>query len=347
MCDSLYYKLCLHKFILKNNTMNVQGKLSRIKYLSSFPIDCFAALVGSLICLSFSPIFIRLSELEIGPNATGFNRFWIAAVVFGLLNSLLNVGHQKGNTESKLPKLHLGTETMLLIADGMLLSMGVICWTWSLTQTNIANSTIMHNLIPIFTILGGWLALGQFFDRQFFVGMWVAIAGVTLLEINDLLSLSIGQQLLGDLAALLSAVFFGVHPLIAEQLRSKFDSITIMTWSSTTSFLLLLPMIFLTKEQLFPSSISGWFSIIGLAVVGQILGIGLWTYCLKKISAGFASLVALIIPALSSVEGWVIFSEPLSFLTLVSFFVILLGMYIAISSRSAVKPKIEPVNNSI
>ena len=77
--------------------------------------------------------------------------------------------------------------------------------------------------------------------------------------------------------------------------------------------------------------------MVALAFVGQILGIGLWTYCLKKISSGFASLVALIVPAFSSLEGWVFFSEPPSFLSLASFIVILLGMYLAISSTSAIK----------
>jgi drug/metabolite transporter (DMT)-like permease len=72
-----------------------------------------------------------------------------------------------------------------------------------------------------------------------------------------------------------------------------------------------------------------------------MLGIGLWTYCLKKISSGFASLVALVVPALSAVEGWVVFSENLSLLTGVSFAVILLGMYLAISSTSAIKPGVE------
>ncbi|NET81141.1 MAG: DMT family transporter [Moorea sp. SIO1F2] len=326
--------------------MNPQAKLLGLQSLSPLPIDSFAALLGSLICLSLSPIFIRLSELEIGPNATAFNRFWIAAVAFGLLNSWLNVGQQQQDAEPKLQKNYLGAEKRLLIADGLLLAMGTICWTWSLTQTSVANSSIIHNLIPIFTILGGWLAFGQLFDRRFIVGMFVAIAGVTLLEINELLSFRIGPQLLGDLAALVSAIFFGVHPLIAEQLRTKFNSVTIMTWSSTTSCLLLLPVtVLFSKEQLFPSSLTGWFSVIALAFVGQMLGIGLWTYCLKKISSGFASLVGLIVPVFSALEGWAILSEPLTFLALVSFVVILVGMYLAISSRSAIKSPLESTNS--
>lgn len=315
--------------------MNVRVQLLLPKFLSSLPIDSLAALIGSIVCMSFSPIFIRLTEMDIGPNATAFSRFWIAAVAFGLLNILSR--DEKKDTPPDSEKPHLAQKAWLLIADGALLSMGLIFWTWSLTQTSVANSSIIHNLIPIFTILGGWLVLRQNFDRRFLIGMLVAIAGATLLEIDNLFSLSISQQLNGDLAALLSAVFFGAHPLIAERLRANFNSVTIMTWSSTTSSLLVLPVAIIAGEQLFPSSVTGWCSAIALALVGQILGIGLWTYSLKKLSSGFASLVGLVAPALSAIEGWAFLSEKIGLLTGVSFFVILIGMYLAISSTSAIK----------
>lgn len=319
-----------------NNQLRVLQVL-RPQFFRSLPIDAIAALIGSIICLSFSPIFIRWSELEIGPNATAFNRFWMAAAAFGLLNLFMASPQQK-TIQPQLSKPSLFNHAKLLIIDGVILSIGVIFWAWSLTQTSVANSTLIHNLVPLFTILGAWLVFGQTFDRRFLWGMVVAFAGVTLLEVNHLFSLEIGSQFMGDLAALLSAVFFGIHPLIAEKLRIHFNSITIMTWSSTSSFLLVLPVTLITEEQFFPTSVNGWLAVIGLAIFGQMLGVGLWTYCLKKISSGFASLTALVIPALSAVEGWAIFSEKIELWTWISFVVILWGMYLAISSKSAIKP---------
>ncbi len=313
-------------------------QLSRLQFFSSLPIDSLAALTCSIVCMSFSPIFIRLSEMEIGPNATAFNRFWIAAVAFGLLNQLFAGDSEK---RSQQEKPHPAVSAALLIANGVVLSMALICWAWSLTQSSIANTSLMHNLCPIFTVLGGWLALDRNFDRRFLIGMLVAIAGATMLEINHLFSFSISPQLLGDLAALLSAAFLSAHSLITEQLRANFNSVTIMTWSSTTSSMLVLTVALIAGEQLFPISVAGWCSAIALAVVSQILGIGLWTYSLKKLSSGFVSLVGLLVPAISAVEGWVFFSENLSLLTGVSFLVIVCGMYLAISSTSAIKAGVE------
>ncbi len=323
--------------------MNTQAKVLQFNHLSLLPIDSLAALFGSLVCMSLTPIFIRFSEYELGPNATIFNRFWIAAIAFGLLNQLLRVRRrkQKNETQTEPKEPHLVNRTKLLIADGVLISMGLIFWSWSLTQTTIAHSSIMHNLVPIFTVLGAWLALSQTFDRRFLLGMFVAICGSALLDINDLLSFRISEQLLGDLAALLSAVFFGIHPLIVQKLRTHLSPVTIMSWSSTTSALLLLPVALIAENQLFPSSLTGWLSVIAQALVSQMLGIGLWAYCLKKLSAGFTSLVALFIPALSAIEGWAIFSENLNLSTLLSFLIILWGMYLAISSKSALNSEVE------
>ncbi|MEM1170170.1 MAG: DMT family transporter [Cyanobacteria bacterium P01_H01_bin.35] len=322
--------------------MNNQARVLQFNHLSLLPIDSLAALFGSLVCLSSTPIFIRFSEYELGPNATIFNRFWIAAIAFGLLNQLLTVRRRKrkNQTETEANKPHLANTVKLLIADGVLLSIGLILWSWSLTQTSIAHSSIMHNLIPIFTVLGAWLALSQNFDRRFLVGMFVAICGSLLLDINDIFSFRISQQLLGDFAALLSAVFFGIHPLVVQKLRTHLNPVTIMTWSSTTSTLLLLPVVLITENQLFPSSLTGWLPLIAQAICGQMLGVGLWAYCLKKLSAGFTSLVALFIPAFSAIEGWVIFSENLNLSILLSFLIILLGMYLAISSTSAINPEV-------
>jgi hypothetical protein len=45
-------------------------------------IWAIVSLSAALLAVSLAAIFIRLSEREIGPNATVFNRLWIATVVW-------------------------------------------------------------------------------------------------------------------------------------------------------------------------------------------------------------------------------------------------------------------------
>jgi len=67
-------------------------------------------------------------------------------------HKLLAVGRKEKDTQPEQEKPDLASSIGMLIADGFLLSMALISWAWSLTQTSIANSSVMHNLTPIFTV---------------------------------------------------------------------------------------------------------------------------------------------------------------------------------------------------
>ncbi len=40
-------------------------------------------------------------------------------------------------------------------------------------------------MLPLFTTLGGWLFLGQRFDRRFLIGMAIALSGAVTLGLGD------------------------------------------------------------------------------------------------------------------------------------------------------------------
>lgn len=311
----------------------IRLKLAQQQLFARETLWAIAALCGGMLAISFAPILIRLGEGELGPNGTIFNRFWVATVAFGLWNILLRARQGQDHTRKGQP-YSLGV-LGLLLAVGLVLSLALILWAWSLTQTTVANSTLMHYLVPLFVALGGWSIWGRRFDKRFILGMVIAMAGAGILGVSDLSSGN--GQLIGDLAALLSAVFFALYTLLVEQLRSQLTSSTIMTWCSATSSILLLPIVILTEDRLFPYSLSGWLWVISLALICQVLGLGLYGYCLKKLSSGFVSLCDLLVPVLSALEAWAIFSEAIGGYTLVSFVVISIGAYLALSSKSAIK----------
>ncbi|NES83570.1 MAG: EamA family transporter [Moorea sp. SIO2B7] len=77
----------------------------------------------------------------------------------------------------------------------LLLILALICgayqlfWVWSLTQTSVANSEVMHCLAPLFITLIGWSLFGQQFDRKFLIGMTIAITCAISLNIDSRLFL--------------------------------------------------------------------------------------------------------------------------------------------------------------
>lgn len=289
----------------------------------------------ALVAVSLAAILIKLSEREIGPNATIFNRLWIATIAFSLWNGLKAVVDRKEEniTVKSLPDSY--QQGLLFILVGIVGSASVICWAWSLTQTSVANSTVLRSMSPVFTSLGGWLLFNQRFDRRFLAGMVLAIFGAIALEWDDLQIDS--DRLIGDLVALLSAFFYAANLLIIESLRSNFTAATILLWRCGIGSLFLLPIVWLTEEQFFPKTIEGWLIIIALAVICQTFGQGLLVHTLNRFSSGFVAVVLLFEPAIAAFFAWLIFAEQLTLVNGLAFAVVLAGIYLAKTSGYADK----------
>ncbi len=139
----------------------------------------FTTLFIAVVSLSMAGILIRFSEAEISPISTAFNRLWIATLVFGIWNGVNSTGNRivKNSTdEDNTP--YTVKIVGLLLACATVASVALVLWNWSLTQTNIANATVLRNSNALFTPLLGWLLFGQRYDKKFLMGMILAIAGI-------------------------------------------------------------------------------------------------------------------------------------------------------------------------
>ena len=280
-------------------------------------------MIGIMI-LSCSAIFTRLSEQELSPLATIFNRFWIASVVLGLGSGIRSL-RQPSQDEAREPVSW--TEWGLLALLAIAISARAGSWAWSLTQTSVANSNLLHNMTPVFATLGGWLFLGHSFDRRYLFGLFLAISGVVAIGVQDF-SLT-NDSFYGDVAALMSAVFYAINFLIIEKLRRKMSTTAIMTWSCVFVSLVLLPGVLITGDNIWPTSPSVWLAILCLGVLSQVIGQGILAYVLNRMKSGNVSLLLLLEPIITALLAWVIFGEYLSPSNWFAFIIVLLGLYLS------------------
>ncbi len=185
----------------------------------------FLALLTATIILSFAAILIRLTEFDLKPGATVFNRYWIAAVTLSLWQSSKFIFARKTEPEDK-PSEDVTVNDIILFGTESLMSFGCISlWAISLTQTSVANANLLHNMTPIFTTLGGWLVLNQRFDNRFLVGMLIAILASSCIGFEDWFINT--NNFTGDILALLSSVLYAGAFLTRESLRKKYSASTI------------------------------------------------------------------------------------------------------------------------
>ncbi|WP_019487169.1 DMT family transporter [Kamptonema formosum] len=298
------------------------------------------ALIGTvslfiaLVPISLAPILVKFCEEEISSNAVAFYRGLIGTLAFGLLSGIDTVRRQQPGTKPVEVQPFTKREVWLFLGMGIAAATYFILWAWSLNQTTVANVTLLFGLNPVFIGLAGWSLFGQQFDRKFLVGMMMSMGGAIAIGFNDV---QFGtDQLQGDAIALLSGVSFAAYLILVEKLRDNFSTATIMLCRCGFTTLFSLPIIF-AEERLFPYSAVGWFLLIFQCLFCQVLGQGLLAYSLSKLSAGFVAITLLIEPILASILAWIIFSERLGFSDWVAFSVVLCGIFLAQSSRFAVK----------
>jgi drug/metabolite transporter (DMT)-like permease len=165
--------------------------------------------------------------------------------------------------------------------------------------------------------------------------MVIAIAAILAIGFNDC---QIGSgKFLGDIAALIAAMSFSVYLSVLERLQSQLGATTILFWSSAIATVVSLPIVLIDGGQLFPTSWQGWLTVIALASVCQILGQGMLVHSLDQLSSEFVALFLLLEPIVAGVGAWALFSEQLGWLNLVAFAIALVGVYLSLSSPSALR----------
>ncbi len=289
-----------------------------------------ASLCLGVLAYSSGSIFIRLCEAEITPYGTVFDRVAFGTIAFWFWKGV-NALNNRANNEKPIQEKLDGGDIWLLVAMAALFLAFQGLWAWSVSQTALAISTVLASIKPIFTCLLAWLLWGQRFGNKFLIGMIIAIAGASAIGLDDL---QIGNnKIQGDIAAFLVAILEAAYLLVIEKLRTKIDSTTIMLWCCGIGTLLSLPILLLTEDRVFPYSVNGWIFVTALVLIDQVLGQGLLAYSLKKFSSGVVALVLLLEPVLVAIAAWVVFGEKLSLFDWVALFVILFGLFLAVSSQ--------------
>ena len=76
-------------------------------------------------------------------------------------------------------------------------------------------------------------------------------------------------------------------------------------------------------------TISGWFVLLGLALISHAAGQGLIVYALAHLPAHFSSVSLLLQPVLATIWAWILFSEGMTVMQGLGATIILCGIYLA------------------
>ena len=224
---------------------------------------------------------------------------------------------------------------------------GVAGYNWLfLTGLTLApasdGSILVPGTIPILTMILAVLLLGEHLGRRAVVGIVVAVAG--LLVVIGPGRDSGGARLTGDILFVTSAGFWAVYNILVRLAGRRFEPISATLYAMAAGSIFLLPLALLTGSVSSLEAASGraWASIAYLVVLGSILAFVFLQIGVARIGAARASAFTLLVPLFGVGLSVAFLAERPTLLAIVGGVVVLAGLWLIQTDRSA-PPTPEPV----
>ena len=258
----------------------------------------FAALLAGNFALALGPWSVRLADT--GPISAGFWRLTLAIPLLAML------ARRNGQALTGFGR----AIWMAVFAAGMLFALDLASWHVGIGQTRLGNATLFGNSGSV--ILMGWaIVLSRRPPRPFeALGILSALAGAAILMGR---SLEIdARSLIGDLLCILAGFFYAFYILLLQNARSRLGNWSLLTWSTIAGAPVMLALALWRGEPVWPGAGGvGWWPLIALALLSQVVGQGLLVFSLKHFGPLLVGLTLLTQPVVSVVVGWFVFGEAL------------------------------------
>ncbi|HLZ13843.1 MAG TPA: DMT family transporter [Candidatus Acidoferrum sp.] len=274
----------------------------------------YLALLGGILCIGWSAIFVRWTEIP-GP-ASAFYRLLIPALVLAPTWWL----------DRKTASVDRRT-LFIICAGGVFFALDLAFYNTSILKTSAANATLLGNNTPIFIGLISWLALRRRPSAEFWLGLALAVAGSLVIVWGDLARHAhLGW---GDAMALLASACFAVYLLATEEVRGHTGTLVFLRLAIVSSAIFLLALNLAMRVPLSIPSSRSFAALIGLGLISQLGGYFALTYAMGHLPATVTSVSLLSQGPLTAVLAAVFLKEPMTRPLLLGGALVLVGIALA------------------
>ncbi len=274
------------------------------------------ALIAATIGVSFAAIFIKFSG---APSIIiAFYRKAFATLL--LLPLFFASGREALSRISR-------REAFEMVAGGIALAFHFWFWIESLKHVSVANSVLLVTAHPLLVGMLSVRLLGERMGSLQWAGTGIALGGIAVITAGDWKT-GAGQELIGDLLALLGMVAFAAYLLAGRRLRRSLSTLVYVVPVYGISALVLLSIAMVSATPLIGYTTREWVIFLSLAVVCTIGGHTLYNYSLAHVTASLVSVTLLGEPVLASLLAWVLLYEAPSWFVLPGGILVLAGIYL-------------------
>ena len=269
-----------------------------------------ASLIIGIICISLSPIFVKLAVAP--PISSAFYRIFVAWLVlapYAIYKKELNIGRR---------------ELLIALLGGVIFGADIAVWNLSLVKISATISTLVANLAPVWVGLLSFLILRKRSGVLFWTGTWIAIFGmVVLVGYQHVLHL---QFNIGLIYALIASVFYALYIMISKGILRKISTVTFMFYNMLGAGFFLLPICLYRHDALLNFTTSTWLDLLGMGLICQLMGWITINYSLKSLEATKVSIALLSQTVLAAFWAMLLLNEKLELKEIVGSAIVLAGI---------------------
>ena len=280
------------------------------------------SLVIGLICISFSPIFVRLAGVP--PITSAFYRIfiaWLCLAPYCIVKGNLRIGHK---------------ELLIAIIGGLVFGTDIFVWNISLFKISATVSTLIANLAPVWVGLLSFLLYKKNSGMLFWIGALIAIFGmVILVGYQNILRLQLNS---GILLALLASLFYAVYILLTKGILQKISTLTFMFYNMLAASTFLMLICIFQHNSLIGFSTKAWFCLLSVGLICQLTGWITINHSIRFLAPAKVSITLLSQTVLAGFWAVLFLNEKLELKEIAGSVIVLAGIFITFIKGYNIRP---------
>tara|TARA_B110001452_G_scaffold267007_1_gene275392 strand:+ start:1691 stop:2593 length:903 start_codon:yes stop_codon:yes gene_type:complete len=211
---------------------------------------------------------------------------------------------------------------------------------YGMQWTAAGDASLMITFNPLFTAVLAIPFLGEKFDKNLSSGLFLSLCGVGVLAwYSPNVDIPVNERLLGDALIGLAALSWACTTILMKKAMSGDNALSplhLTVWASTVGLMIQTPAVIWEYSQVgLPNdaSLESWLWIAFLAIFSTVLSYVWFADGIKTIGAARSALYVYLVPIFGILSGWLLLDEKLGVSLVISFMLIVGGVYIAQSRQ--------------
>lgn len=288
----------------------------------------YAAILIGVFATSFAPVWIRYAQAEGVPTLV------IVAIRMSLSPLLL----------TPIVLARYSREIRQFSRRDILL--GALAGFWLFVSFFSFLAAIEHISLMLNEVLGNssalWVALMEILflkatlKRSVWFGLVLALVGCTVIGLSSSGEVGMGHNpLLGGALSLAGAITYAIYLVTGRSLRARISFVPYIWLVFGFTGLFSLMTLGITRTPITGYTPNGYWYILLMVLIPQLVGHSLVNYSLRYLSATFISVTGLMTVITSGLYGWLLFQEIPAIIHIPASLAILAGVVLVSRGQSA------------